>query len=65
MSPTRDPVAADVDLAAEALGPLGERDVPIGPLTTYRVGGPAALFVRIGHVDDLGVLASAVHASVR
>ena len=23
-----------------------ERDVPLGPLTTYRVGGPAALFVR-------------------
>ena len=30
-------------------------DVPIGPLTTYRVGGAAALFVRIGSLDDLGV----------
>ncbi len=38
----RGPVAAAIDLAAEVLGPLAERDVPIGPLTTYRVGGAAA-----------------------
>ena len=52
-----------VRAAAAVLGDLAQFDVPIGPLTTYRVGGPAALFVRIGHVDDLAVLASAVHAS--
>ncbi|MET0663001.1 MAG: UDP-N-acetylmuramate dehydrogenase [Ilumatobacteraceae bacterium] len=52
-----------VRAAAAVLGDLGQCDVRIGPLTTYRVGGRAALFVRIGHLDDLAVLASAVHAS--
>jgi len=30
-----------------------ERDVPLGPLTTYRVGGRAALFLRATSRDDL------------
>ena len=30
-----------------------DRNVPLGPLTTYRVGGPAALLVRVEHHDDL------------
>ena len=38
MSAARGPVTAAIDLAAEVLGPLAERDVPLGPLTTYRVG---------------------------
>lgn len=48
-----------VALAVEALGGwahdggLAERGVALGPLTTYRVGGPAAVFVRVGHPDDL------------
>ena len=54
-------IAAAVDEAAGArrrrrpavLGELAERDVPLGPLTTYRVGGPAALFVRPRTLDDL------------
>ena len=33
------------------------RDVPIGPLTTYRVGGRAALFVAIDDEDDLAAAA--------
>ena len=36
-----------------ALGDLAELDVPIGPMTTYRVGGSADIFVRVRSVDDL------------
>ena len=31
--------------AAADLGSLARIDEPLGPLTTYRVGGPAAIFV--------------------
>lgn len=37
-----------------------ETDRTLGPLTTYRVGGPAALYVEPSSVDDLEVLAGAV-----
>jgi len=37
--------------------------VAIGPLTTYRVGGPAALFVRIDDEDDLAAVAATVRAT--
>jgi UDP-N-acetylmuramate dehydrogenase len=43
--------------AAAALGDLARRDVPLGPLTTYRVGGPAALLVE---VDGDSALAAVV-----
>jgi UDP-N-acetylmuramate dehydrogenase len=43
--------------AADRLGPLATRDAPLGALTTYRVGGPAALLV---HVTDDDVLRAAV-----
>jgi UDP-N-acetylmuramate dehydrogenase len=48
-----------VALAVEALGGwshdggLAERGVALGPLTTYRVGGPATVFVRVGRREDL------------
>jgi UDP-N-acetylmuramate dehydrogenase len=42
-----------VEQAAAMLGERATRDVPIGPLTTYRVGGSAALFVEARNVDDL------------
>jgi UDP-N-acetylmuramate dehydrogenase len=45
---------ATLDQLARALGDLGERDVALGPLTTYRVGGPAALFVEARTVAELG-----------
>lgn len=32
-------------------------DEPLGPLTTYRVGGPAAVLVTVGRRDDLAVTA--------
>ncbi len=48
-------MVSDSDLAAvaAALGPRAEVDRPLGPLTTYRVGGPAALFVRAHDEADL------------
>jgi UDP-N-acetylmuramate dehydrogenase len=52
-----------VERAASELGALGGRDVPLGPLTTYRVGGPAALAVRAESVDDLVVVHRALVAS--
>jgi UDP-N-acetylmuramate dehydrogenase len=46
--------------AAAALGPLAQRDVPLGPRTTYRVGGPAALFVEVADEEALAAVAAAV-----
>ena len=45
--------SAEIEKAAELLGPLAERDRPMGELTTYRVGGRAALFSEPGTVADL------------
>ena len=53
----------DVERAAELLGPLAERNVPLGAMTTYRVGGSADLFVRITDRDQLSVVAAAVRVS--
>lgn len=38
------------------------RDVPLGPMTTYRVGGPAALYVDIASIEDLVAVAEARRA---
>ncbi|TFH19019.1 MAG: UDP-N-acetylmuramate dehydrogenase [Acidimicrobiales bacterium] len=46
-------LADRVAVAVESLGELAEQRVPLGPLTTYRVGGPAAVFVRARTRDDL------------
>ncbi|MEM9565100.1 MAG: UDP-N-acetylmuramate dehydrogenase [Actinomycetota bacterium] len=55
--------AAAVDTAAAVLGTLGQRDVDLGPFCTYRVGGPAALFVEASSVADLERVQDAVEAS--
>ncbi|MGH9212021.1 MAG: UDP-N-acetylmuramate dehydrogenase [Acidimicrobiales bacterium] len=52
-----------VAAAAEQLGPLAQRAVPIGPRTTYRVGGPASLFVEVASEQDLARVVAAVHVS--
>jgi UDP-N-acetylmuramate dehydrogenase len=52
-----------VAAAAAVLGARAECDVPLGPMTTFRVGGPAALFVRARSVDDLRAVAAARRAS--
>jgi UDP-N-acetylmuramate dehydrogenase len=49
--------------AADALGALARRSVPIGPMTTYRVGGSAALFVRVTAVEQLHAVAEAQRVS--
>jgi len=51
--------AAVIERAAELLGHLAERDVPLGPRTTYRVGGSAALLVEI---DDEAALVGVTRA---
>ena len=49
--------------AAALLGPRVERGRPLGPLTTYRVGGPAALFLEAAGPDDLDAARKAVMGS--
>jgi UDP-N-acetylmuramate dehydrogenase len=56
---TADAVSAALDL----LGGIAERDVPLAPFTTYRVGGPAAVLVRPRSIDDLARVAEARAAS--
>jgi UDP-N-acetylmuramate dehydrogenase len=51
------------DALLAALGPRALRDHPLGPLTTYGVGGPAALFVEVQDDGDLGVLRAALRGS--
>jgi UDP-N-acetylmuramate dehydrogenase len=53
---------ADAAARLEARLPPGrvQRDFPSGELTTYRVGGPLAVLVRVAHEDDLGPLAAAL-----
>ena len=52
--------AAAIDVVAAALGDRVEHEVPIGPLTTYRVGGSARLFLRAESADDLRAARDAV-----
>ncbi len=54
------PVADRIDEAASMLGDIAERDVPLAPLTTYRLGGTAALMVRPRALRDLATLAEAL-----
>ena len=56
-------MSAEVEHAAAILGALATRDVPLAPLTTYRVGGPAALMVRARSIDDLHLVSKAVAAT--
>jgi UDP-N-acetylmuramate dehydrogenase len=51
---------AAVERAAAILGDRARRQVPLGPLTTYRVGGPAALFVEAADEGDLAIAGRAV-----
>lgn len=52
-------VEAAAELLSAALGERLRRDVPLAPLTTYRVGGAAALFVDVASLDDLAAVAEA------
>ena len=55
-----DDVADGLAVLADRLGPAAARDVPLGPMTTYRVGGSAALLVRAGSVADLRRISAAL-----
>ena len=44
---------------ADALGPRAVRDEPLGPMTTYGVGGAAALFAEVEGPDDLEAVRAA------
>ena len=55
--------AAAIDEAAARLGPLARHEAPLGPLTTYKVGGRAALLVEVASPADLAEVAAAVAAT--
>ncbi len=50
-----------IEAAAARLGAQARRGVDLGGLTTYRVGGAAALFVTVDSEADLAALLAAVH----
>ena len=56
-------IEESVDTALGELVGLGVRHVALGPLTTCRVGGPAAVFVEVNSVPDIEAVARAVGAS--
>ena len=54
------PSDKDLSRFAALLGDRITRDEPIGPYTTYRVGGSASLFMRAMNVDDLHAVSRAL-----
>ncbi len=46
-------LAADLSAVARDLGSLADPDHPLGPHTTYRVGGPASLFVEAHSMTEI------------
>lgn len=50
---------AEIEVAVRQLGGLAELNVPLAPMTTYRVGGSAAVLVRPHSIDDLAAVAVA------
>lgn len=50
-------------VAQRILGGLATADAPLGPLTTYRLGGPAALLVKPATVADLVLVTEAREVS--
>lgn len=61
MTPVADPVVVEEVMAR--LGDLARRDEPIGPLTTYRVGGAAAVWCEVVDEADLALVSEAVRAT--
>jgi UDP-N-acetylmuramate dehydrogenase len=56
-------MSSPIAVAAAVLGDRAEHDVPLAPMTTYRVGGPAALFVRARSIGDVVAVGRAHRAS--
>ena len=59
MTEVESSVAAAASLLEGVLGERLEHDVPLAAMTTYRVGGNAALFVDVDSIDDLLAVARA------
>lgn len=55
--------AAQLAAALDVLGQRCRREEPLGPMTTYRVGGAAAAFLTVEHDADLRLAAEAVGVS--
>jgi UDP-N-acetylmuramate dehydrogenase len=47
--------------AAAILGDLAILDVPLAPFTTYRIGGPASIYVHAESIEDLHLVSVALH----
>lgn len=58
-----DSLATAAGMLHDRLGDRLQRDVALAPMTTYRVGGSAALFVDALGVDDLAVVADVRRAT--
>jgi UDP-N-acetylmuramate dehydrogenase len=56
-------VSSALETVAGALGGLAQRDHPLGALTTYGVGGPAAVFVEVADEHDLASLRAALRGN--
>lgn len=60
MTPVPEPAFDEVVARLRpVLGDRVERRAPLAPFTTYRLGGPAAVLVRIGAPEELAALAAA------
>jgi UDP-N-acetylmuramate dehydrogenase len=51
--------ATVLEALGDLLGPRARRDEPLGPMTTYGVGGPAALFAEVEGPGDLEAVRTA------
>ncbi|MBJ7514621.1 MAG: FAD-binding protein, partial [Acidimicrobiia bacterium] len=60
-------MSSEFDAAFNMLSPdFGdrvERAAPLSQFTTYRLGGPAEILVRVRNVSELGLLATALEAN--
>ncbi len=63
MTPRPNSPESSLAEAAVSLGGRARHDEPLGTLTTYRVGGAAALFMTIEALDDLALVARVLRAS--
>ena len=55
-----DPVTRAEAILRATMGPRVRTSFPMAPLTTFRIGGPAAIFVEPGSEEDLMAVAAAV-----
>lgn len=60
---TPESIARAIDRAVAVLGDLAQREVPLAPLSTYRVGGAARVFVRVDRPDQLNLVHRALEHS--